>query len=106
MANPSEILSSPEYLNANEETKKAIFDKHIATDPSYSDATPETQQAIQQRFGVVGKEKSKEPTSAISDIMSGNLSNLSVGKVTKGVDELTEVGFGKGPEAKKNVLNV
>jgi len=100
MANPSEILSSPEYLNANEETKKAIFDKHIATDPSYSDATPETQQAIQQRFGVVGKEKSKEPTSAISDIMSGNLSNLSVGKVTKGVDELTEVGFGKGPEAK------
>lgn len=95
MANPTEILSSPEYLNANDETKKAIFDKHIAADPNYVNASPETQQAIQQRFGIATKETTKN---RFSDIKAGKLSDISA--ITKGADELTEVAFGAGPKAK------
>jgi hypothetical protein len=53
MPTPAEILSSPDYANANAETKQAIFDKHIASTPSFSNANSETQQAIKTRFGLV-----------------------------------------------------
>jgi len=52
MSKASEILSSPDYINANAETKRAIFDKHIASDASYTSADPATQQAILGRFGL------------------------------------------------------
>lgn len=52
MPTPAEILSSPDYANANAETKQAIFDKHIASTPSFSGANSETQQAIKTRFGL------------------------------------------------------
>jgi len=52
MPTPAEILSSPDYANANAETKRAIFDKHIARDPSFANANSETQQAIKTRFGL------------------------------------------------------
>ena len=52
MPTPAEILSSPDYANANAETKQAIFDKHIASNPSFSGANSETQQAIKTRFGL------------------------------------------------------
>lgn len=54
MASPTEILKSPDYVNANLETKQAIFDKHIASSPDYANANPETQQAIKERFGLSG----------------------------------------------------
>lgn len=52
MATASEILNDPAYTNANEATKQAIFDKHIASDPSFVDANSATQAAIRQRFGL------------------------------------------------------
>jgi hypothetical protein len=97
MANPAEILSSPEYLNANDETKKAIFDKHIAVDPDYSNASAETQQAIQQRFGIAKKEKTPESKSSVT--VTGAPSELSISNLPKNVNALTEVAFGKGPKA-------
>jgi len=53
MPTPAEILNNPDYVNANAETKQAIFDKHIASTPDFANANPETQLAIKSRFGLV-----------------------------------------------------
>ena len=52
MANASEILKDPAYTSANEATKRAIFDKHIASDPAYAEANEPTRLAIQKKFGL------------------------------------------------------
>ena len=51
---PSEILSSPDYLNANAATKDAIFNKHVASSRDFTSANAETQTAIRARFGLSG----------------------------------------------------
>lgn len=53
MANLSSILTDPNYVNANEATKQAIFDKFSAQDPNFTKANPATQDAIRQKFGVL-----------------------------------------------------
>jgi hypothetical protein len=52
MANLSSILTDPNYVNANEATKQAIFNKFSAQDTNFTGANAETQNAIRQRFGV------------------------------------------------------
>lgn len=52
MADLSSILSDPNYVNANEATKAAIFDKFSALDKNFTGANPETQQAIRVKFGI------------------------------------------------------
>ena len=52
MATLASILNDPNYVNANEATKKAIFDKFSAQDTNFTNANPATQDAIRQRFGV------------------------------------------------------
>jgi len=52
-----EVLKDPNYINANEATKKAIFDKYSATDKNYTDANDATKTAIRQKFGVEPKEE-------------------------------------------------
>ena len=46
-----EILNDPNYVNANQATKEAIFNKYSATDSNYTDANDATKEAIRQRFG-------------------------------------------------------
>ena len=46
------LLSDPNYVNANAETKEAIFNKFAPTDQNYTKANPETQSAIRQKFGI------------------------------------------------------
>ena len=53
MADLSSILNDPNYVNANEATKAAIFDKFSAQDKNFTGANPETQQAIRVKFGIV-----------------------------------------------------
>jgi hypothetical protein len=53
MADLSSILNDPNYVNANEATKAAIFDKFSAQDKNFTGANPETQQAIRIKFGIV-----------------------------------------------------
>lgn len=50
MASASDILSSPDYINANPATKEAIFNKHIASTPDFVNANSATQSAIRQKF--------------------------------------------------------
>jgi hypothetical protein len=45
-------LNDPNYVNANAETKAAIFDKFSAQDKNFTGANPETQQAIRVKFGI------------------------------------------------------
>lgn len=52
MANLASILTDPNYVNANEATKRAIFDKFSAQDPNFTNANPATQEAIRVKFGV------------------------------------------------------
>jgi len=52
MADLASILTDPNYVNANEATKRAIFDKFSAQDPNFTKANPATQDAIRERFGV------------------------------------------------------
>lgn len=52
MASALDILSSPDYINANPATKEAIFNKRIASTPDFANANPATQSAIRQKFGL------------------------------------------------------
>ena len=47
-----EILQDPNYVNANEATKDAIFNKYSAQDKNYADANDATKEAIRTKFGV------------------------------------------------------
>jgi hypothetical protein len=73
VADASEILKDPEYANANEATKRAIFDKHIASDPAYADANEPTRLAIQQKFGLASSEgmpKTRTPEWGVENPMT------------------------------------
>jgi hypothetical protein len=52
MAGLQDILSDPNYVNANAATKAAIFDKFAPLDSNYVNANPETQGAIRSKFGL------------------------------------------------------
>lgn len=47
-----EILKDPNYVNANEATKEAIFNKYSAQDKNYTDANDATKEAIRTKFGI------------------------------------------------------
>lgn len=47
-----EILNDPNYINANEATKRAIFDRHVASSPDYQNANAQTQDQIRRRFQI------------------------------------------------------
>jgi hypothetical protein len=61
MAGLQNILSDPNYVNANAATKAAIFDKFAPLDPNYANANPETQGAIRAKFGIGVAEAPAEP---------------------------------------------
>jgi len=48
----TEIIKNPNYVNANPETQRAIFDKYAPLDPNYSNANAATQEAIRSKFGI------------------------------------------------------
>jgi hypothetical protein len=60
MASLAEILQDPNYVNANDATKRAIFDKYAPLDPNYARANAATQEAIRIKFGV-GQSRAAEP---------------------------------------------
>ena len=51
MPSLQEILQDPNYVNANEATKQAIFTKYSAQDENFTSANEATQEAIRQKFG-------------------------------------------------------
>ena len=57
MPSPVDILNDPNYINADLETKKAIFNAGVASLPDYRRANSATQADIRRQFGI---ETSKE----------------------------------------------
>jgi len=55
-----EILKDPDYINANQATKRAIFNKYSANEQDYVNANAATQAAIQQKFGLIAPAQPKE----------------------------------------------
>lgn len=70
MADLSSILNDPNYVNANEATKAAIFDKFSAQDKNFTGANPETQQAIRVKFGIAS---SATPEVSLRDRIMGTI---------------------------------
>jgi Ca2+-binding EF-hand superfamily protein len=68
MATLISILNDPNYVNANTETKAAIFEKFSANDKNYTGANPETQQAIRVKFGIA---PAAEPEVSMRDRVMG-----------------------------------
>ena len=94
MASLSEILQDPNYVSANAETKRAIFEKYAQNDSNYSDANPETQAKIRERFGVAPQYTPPAdlgPTDFLSDLIKGkNEARQDVARNT--VDQLPLIG--------------
>lgn len=65
MADLASILTDPNYVNANEATKRAIFDKFSAQDPNFTKANAATQEAIRVKFGVAAAPALAQPADAI-----------------------------------------
>lgn len=51
-----DIRDDPDYVNANEATKQAIFEKYSADDKHYTGANEATQAEIRKQFGLGGAE--------------------------------------------------
>jgi hypothetical protein len=64
MAGLQDILSDPNYVNANAATKAAIFDKFAPLDSNYANANPETQGAIRAKFGLSAPAAAESETRA------------------------------------------
>ena len=56
-----EIFQDPNYTSANEETKRAIFERWAPQDTNYTGANAETQAAIRQRFGIAAPAAPAQP---------------------------------------------
>lgn len=83
MPSLAEIRNDPNYINANAETKLAIFDKYSANDADFTSANSETKAAIRQKFGLSGsKPKALEAESvtpfAIDKFKAGVAGTLSL----------------------------
>ena len=60
----TEIIKNPNYVNANPETQRAIFDKYAPLDPNYSNANAATQEAIRSKFGITQSKSASSATPA------------------------------------------
>ena len=88
MADLTSILSDPNYVNANEATKKAIFEKFSAQDPNFVNANPETQAAIRNKFGVATFESTPEGAALGNPLAARKYGGP---KDTSGIDPLTAI---------------
>jgi hypothetical protein len=89
MPSLTEILKDPNYVNANEATKRAIFDKYSAQDQNYSGANDATKDAIRQKFGVVTEARA-EPAAPKERTMGEAAKDVGAGLVS-GVGALTQL---------------
>jgi hypothetical protein len=56
------ILLDPNYINANDATKRAIFERWAPMDPSYATADEPTRLATRKRFGIEGNARDETST--------------------------------------------
>jgi len=98
--NLKDLLTNPDYVNANQETKKAIFEKFAPQDENFVSANEATQNAIREKWGVeisvpkpqakgtvtIGGVEVKKPTAFVGPaIVAG------VGELVKGLGAAGEL---------------
>ena len=90
-----EILNDPNYVNANQATKDAIFNKYSVQDTNYTEANEATKEAIRAKFGVGGA----APVEAIADTRKaedvGALERLGTA-LKRGFTSFGDIGAGYG----------
>lgn len=88
--NLKDLLTNPDYVNANQETKKAIFEKFAPQDENFVSANEATQNAIREKWGVevsmpkpqtkgtvtIGGVDVKKPTAVVGPAIGGALGEL------------------------------
>jgi len=98
-----QLLSDPNYINANTATKAAIFDKFAPTDPNFINANPRTQEAIKEKFGVSENAFAEELQSGQGESVlyqkpPKNLAKVAGQGIVKGVASLVDLGAGFIPD--------
>lgn len=104
-----EILNDPNYTNANQATKEAIFNKYAPQDTDYTGANEATQQAIKQRFGLAATpEKPQAPEEQEESGFFRQAADIPVGfakGVAGGVRMIADV-FGAGSNVSEGIKGV
>jgi hypothetical protein len=103
-----EILNDPNYTNANQATKEAIFNKYAPQDKDYTGANEATQQAIKERFGlaVAAPQPQEEPEEESGFFRQ--TADIPVGfakGVTGGVRMIADI-FGAGSDTSNTIKGV
>ena len=68
-----DIRDNPDYVNANEATKRAIFEQYSRDDSDYVNANQATRDAIQKEFGLSVSTPSETPTTTAGDVVSAGV---------------------------------
>jgi hypothetical protein len=95
-----ELLSNPDYLNANIATKSAIFDKVAAREPDYVNANEATKEAIKDKYGVsqnaIDLQFQSAGTQSVLDTKGNerNLGGIVKQSAIKGVSGLGDIAVG------------
>jgi len=92
-----ELQNHPDYVNANEATKRAIFDQYSQDDKNFTGANPATQAAIREQFGVGEATQMAQPEASIDTTpqmasVAGRMAAAAPGAVSAGT-ELAKQGL-------------
>jgi hypothetical protein len=92
-----DLLSNPDYINANIATKSAIFDKVAAQEPDYVSANEATKEAIKDKYGIsqaaIDQQFQSAGTQSVLDTKSNerNLGGIVKQSAIKGVSGLGDI---------------
>jgi len=104
MSSLQEILRDPNYINANEATKRAIFERYAPLDQNYTGANDATQAAIRQRFGI-GQMEMPAPAQPEKESAFRQVADIPLGIAKGAVQGVRMIAdaFGAGSDTSKTI---
>jgi hypothetical protein len=106
MANLLEILNDPNYVNANLETKNAIFQKYAPSDENYSKANSSTQSAIKEKFGIGGLDEQGNAPNVFGEVAANAVPSVisGLGGLAQFPGKLADLATGTAPDAEPGLI--
>jgi hypothetical protein len=106
MANLLEILNDPNYVNANLETKNAIFQKYAPLDENYFKANFSTQSAIKEKFGIGGLDEQGNAPNVFGEVAANAVPSVisGLGGLAQFPGKLADLVTGTAPDAEPGLL--
>ena len=106
MANLLEILNDPNYVNANLETKNAIFQKYAPSDENYSKANSSTQSAIKEKFGIGGLDEQGNAPNVFGEVAANAVPSVisGLGGLAQFPGKLADLVTGTAPDAEPGLI--